>query len=87
MDPSVNNPRLTLRFPIVQDLIYLCMPCPDLFVWIRAVLRFACERLGDCFPDRLTTSLTVLEIVYYIVAIVLFTTQLVLLCLGRDLPV
>jgi len=63
------------------------MPCPVCINWIRACLRFAFERLGDCFPDRLTTSLTILEIVYYLVAIVLFTTQLVLLCLGRDIQV
>lgn len=60
------------------------MPCPNLFVWIRAVVGFAFERLGDCFPDRLTTSLTVLEIVYYVVATTLFLTQLILLCLGRN---
>jgi hypothetical protein len=63
------------------------MPCPVCINWIRACLRFVFERLGDCFPDRLTTSLTILEIVYYIVATVLFATQLVLLCLGRDVPV
>jgi len=62
------------------------MPCPNLFAWICAVVRFAFERLGDCFPDRLTTSLTVLEIVYYFIATTLFVVQLVLLCLGRTVP-
>lgn len=87
MDPALNNLRLILRFPIVQDTFDCFMPCPALFVWIRAVFVFAFERLGECFPDRLTTSLTILEIVYYSVATVLFVTQLVLLCLGRDIQV
>jgi hypothetical protein len=68
----------------------LCLTCSlllyymPLFVWFRSVLAFCFERLSDCFPDRLTTSLTVLEIVYYLVATTLFIVQLVLLCTGRS---
>jgi len=43
------------------------------------VCCFVCERLGDCFPERLTATLTVLEIVYYCIACVYFFVELVVL--------
>jgi len=41
------------------------------------LLRFLFESLTVCFPDRLTVTLSVVEIVYYIVAIVYFICELV----------
>lgn len=55
------------------------MPCVDLFVFLRRVCCFVCERLGDCIPERLTATLTVLEIVYYCIACVYFLVELVVL--------
>lgn len=59
--------------------IYIYMPCVDLFVYLRRVCCFVCERLGNCFPERLTATLTVLEIVYYCIACVYFFVELVVL--------
>jgi len=55
------------------------MPCVEFFALLRRVCCFVCERLGDCFPERLTATLTVLEIVYYCIACVYFFVELVVL--------
>jgi len=36
----------------------------------------------DCLPERLTNTLTLLEIFYYCIAIVYFFVELVVLCLS-----
>jgi len=56
------------------------MPCVDLFVCARRFVAWCFDCFLDCFPERLTTTLTVLEIVYYCVAIVYFLLELVVLC-------
>lgn len=38
--------------------------------------------LCDCLPERLTNTLTLLEIFYYCIAIVYFFVELVVLCLS-----
>jgi hypothetical protein len=50
---------------------------------IKNCLLWLFDRLADCLPTGLTTSLTVLEIVYYLIACTLFSAQLILLLLGR----
>lgn len=40
-------------------------------------LRFLFESLTVCFPDRLTVTLSLVEIVYYLVAIVYFVCELI----------
>jgi hypothetical protein len=70
------NPVFRGSFNVLQ-LVY--MPCVDCLVYIRRVCLFVCERLGDCLPERLTATLTVLEIVYYCIACVYFFVELVVL--------
>lgn len=50
------------------------------FDFLRALLRWSFDSVVGLFPDSLTRSLTVLEIVYYFVAIVYFLLEIVLLC-------
>jgi len=47
---------------------------------LRAIVRWLFDSVIGLFPESLTRSLTVLEIVYYIVAIVYFLLEIILLC-------
>jgi len=58
------------------------MPFVDLFRSIWCFVVRACEFFLACFPERLTTTLTVLEIVYYCIAIVYFLLEIVVLVLS-----
>jgi len=73
------NPGVPYSFNVFTTVY---MPCVDLFVYLRRVCLFVCERLVDCFPERLTTTLTVLEIVYYCIACVYFLVELIVLCVS-----
>jgi hypothetical protein len=53
-----------------------CLNC------FRTFISFACESVVDFFPDTLTTSLTVLEIVYYFIACVYFLVELIVLLIS-----
>jgi len=62
-----------------MSLLLVHMLCVDLLVYLRRVCLFVFERLCDCFPERLTTTLTLLEIVYYCIACVYFLVELIVL--------
>jgi len=53
-----------------------------LFHFVRTVFLWIFERLCDCVPERLVSTLTVLEIIYYLIACVYFVVELVVLCLS-----
>lgn len=44
---------------------------------LNTFFRFLFESVSSCFPEHLTTTLSVVEIVYYIVAVVYFVCELV----------
>jgi len=58
------------------------MPCVSLFHFVRTVFLWIFEHLCDCVPERLVSTLTVLEIIYYLIACVYFVVELVVLCLS-----
>jgi hypothetical protein len=55
------------------------MSCVVLFNCLRSFAGWFCESVTDCLPDRLTVTLTKLEILYYCIACVYFFVELVLL--------
>jgi len=55
------------------------MSCIAIFVCIRRFVTWCFDCFVDCFPERLTTTLTVLEIVYYCIACVYFLCELIVL--------
>jgi hypothetical protein len=50
--------------------------------WFKRFISFACESLVDLFPETLTTSLTVFEIVYYFIACLYFLVELIVLLIS-----
>jgi len=54
----------------------LCVNC------FKRFISFVCESLVDLFPETLTTSLTVLEIVYYFIACLYFLVELIVLLIS-----
>jgi len=69
-----------LGFPHILLMFYTYfMPCVSLFAFVRRSVSFVFESFTDCLPERLTHTLTVLEIVYYCIACVYFLTELICL--------
>lgn len=65
-------PRLLLMF----YTIYF-MPCVDIRIVLRRFILWLFESIVDLFPEHLTNTLTVLEIVYYIIACIYFFCELI----------